>query len=290
MFGTTKAELTKVARRISTWVLIGILLLLLIGLQYLLGWYFTNHPPPGARFEGVSRDQLRNIYHLPNSLRQTLGSLSGPGGAIGLILGGLAAGSEYSWGTMKTLFTQRPGRLTVLAAKIVGLAVTLAVVVLLLFAAGMGTSYVLTTVDGAATTWPSWEDMGRALGAAWLVTGVWTAIGFALATSFRSTALAIGIGLVYMLLLEVLVINILSAFSDTDLLRGIKQALPGQNVSFLVQSFGSAIQNPAAGRLAPGQRTPLVVSGAQATWVLVAYTAGAMVLSAALVRRRDITS
>lgn len=290
MFGTTKAELTKIARRISTWVLIGILLLLLIGLQYLLGWYFTNHPPPGARFEGVSRDQLRNIYHLPNSLRQTLGILNGPGGAIGLILGGLAAGSEYSWGTMKTLFTQRPGRLTVLAAKVFGVAVTLAVVVLLLFAAGMGTSYVLTTVDGAATTWPGWKDIGRALAAAWLVTGVWTAIGFALATSFRSTALAIGIGLVYMLLLEVLVINILSAFSDTDLLRGIKQALPGQNVSFLVQSFGSAIQNPAAGRLAPGQRTPLVVSGAQAAWVLVAYAAGAMVLSAALVRRRDIIS
>jgi hypothetical protein len=143
----------------------------------------------------------------------------------------------------------------------------------------MGTSYVLTSVDSAALTWPAGADIARALAAAWLVTGIWTAIGFGLATAFRSTALAIGIGLVYMLLLEVLVINILSAFSDTDLLRGIKQALPGQNVSFLVQSFGSS-----------SQRAPLVVSGAQAAWVLAAYTAGAIVLSAGLVRRRDITS
>ena len=39
------------------------------------------------------------------------------------ILGVLSVGSEFGWGTWKTLLTQRPGRLTVFGAKLVALAV-----------------------------------------------------------------------------------------------------------------------------------------------------------------------
>jgi ABC-type transport system involved in multi-copper enzyme maturation permease subunit len=34
-------------------------------------------------------------------------------------------GSEYGWDTLRTLFTQRPGRLQVLAAKLAALAIAL---------------------------------------------------------------------------------------------------------------------------------------------------------------------
>ena len=41
------------------------------------------------------------------------------------MLGVFALGSEYGWGTLKTLFTQRPGRLRVFAAKLAALGIVL---------------------------------------------------------------------------------------------------------------------------------------------------------------------
>ena len=38
------------------------------------------------------------------------------------MLGVFALGSDYGWDTLKTLFTQRPGRLRVFAAKLAALA------------------------------------------------------------------------------------------------------------------------------------------------------------------------
>ena len=35
------------------------------------------------------------------------------GGVLALMLGVLTLGSEYGWGTLRTLFTQGPGRLRV---------------------------------------------------------------------------------------------------------------------------------------------------------------------------------
>ena len=43
------------------------------------------------------------------------------GGVFALMLGVFALGSEYGWGTLKTLFTQGPSRLRVFAAKLAAL-------------------------------------------------------------------------------------------------------------------------------------------------------------------------
>jgi len=46
------------------------------------------------------------------------------------------AGSEYSWGTTKTMLTQRPGRLTNWSGRVVVFAAGLAIMALVLFAVG----------------------------------------------------------------------------------------------------------------------------------------------------------
>jgi hypothetical protein len=88
--------------------------------------------------------------YLPESLAGTLiAGFPFFGGVFALMLGVFALGSEYGWDTLKTLFTQRPGRLRVLAAKLAALGIVLVPFVLALFAAGAVTSYVIAQIERA---------------------------------------------------------------------------------------------------------------------------------------------
>jgi ABC-2 type transport system permease protein len=92
---------------------------------------------------------------LPEHLVGTLmGGFPFLGGVLELMLGVLAFGSEYGWGTLKTLFTQRPGRLHVFGAKLLALAGTLIAFVLVVFALGALASYAIAVREGAEVSWP----------------------------------------------------------------------------------------------------------------------------------------
>ena len=65
-----------------------------------------------------------------------------------------ALGSEYGWDTLKTLFTQRPGRLHVFAAKLAALGIVLVPFVLALFAAGAVASLVIAQIEDAPGALP----------------------------------------------------------------------------------------------------------------------------------------
>jgi ABC-2 type transport system permease protein len=122
-----------------------------------------------------------------------------------------ALGSEYGWGTLKTLFTQRPSRLRVLAAKLAALAIVLVPFGLALFAAGAVTSYVIAQIEDAPISSPSTWLLVRAIAAGWLILAVWAALGVLLGVLTRGTSLAIGVGILYALVIE----GLLSAFADT---------------------------------------------------------------------------
>jgi ABC-2 type transport system permease protein len=96
-------------------------------------------------------------------------------------------GSEYGWDTLRTLFTQRPGRLQVLAAKLAALAIALVPFVLALFAAGAVASYVIAQLEDAPVSWPSAWLLVRAIAAGWLILAVWGALGVLLGVVTRGT-------------------------------------------------------------------------------------------------------
>src|ERR687896_2684844 len=133
------------------------------------------------------------------------------GGVLILILGVLTLGSDYGWGTLKTLFTQRPSRLRVFAAKLGALGIVLVPFVLALFAAGTVASYVIAQIEGAPVDWPSAWLLVRALAAGWLILAVWAALGVLLGVLTRGTSLAIGVGILYALVIE----GLLTAFADS---------------------------------------------------------------------------
>jgi hypothetical protein len=111
-----------------------------------------------------------------------------------------------------------------------------------------------------------------------LILVVWTLFGVFLATLFRSTALAIGLGLVYALAIEGVA---LSLPIEADAYETFRKFLLGENSNSLAALFGSSNE-------AFGVPPPLVDSG-QAAWVLGAYAVGFVSLAALLMRRRDVT-
>src|SRR5919106_5695227 len=177
------AELLVLRRRAATWVLLGIWTFLGIFFAYVIPYALDPEGTPGG---------LREL--LPESLAGTL--ISGfPffGGVFALMLGVFAVGSEYGWDTLKILFTQRPGRLRVLAAKLAALGIVLVPFVLAAFAAGAVASYVIAQIEDAAVTWPSAWLLLRGIAAGWLVLAGWAAPGGLLGLLARGTSRAIGI-------------------------------------------------------------------------------------------------
>ncbi len=279
MMQSFAGELLKLRKRPAVWLLVAILLAVVVFLSYVLLYAVLANPPRNFSTPGTTPLQLRRNLYPASFVRVALSSISGPGAAVVLILGVLATGSEYGWGTLKTLLTQRPGRLSTLGGKVLALSVTLAVIVLLLFAAAAATSAVIAGLDKAELAWPSLDQIARGVGVAWLVMAMWTGLGLLFAIAFRQTALAVGVGLVYMLVLENLILGI---FGQAGSLRNIAKALPGSNATALIASF----RLPASAGL--GQREPLV-GAAQAALVLAAYLAAFLLVSAVVMRRRDVT-
>jgi ABC-2 type transport system permease protein len=266
------AEVLVVRKRSSTWILLGIWSVLAVLFAYVIPYVEYSNEENGATLEQL----------LPQNLAgNLLGGFPFFGGVFALMLGVLALGSEYGWGTLKTLFIQRPGRLHVFGAKLLALAAALVPFAVSVFVLGAGASYVIAVREGAEIAWPSAWLLVRALAAGWLILAVWAAFGIFLAAVSRGTALAIGIGILYALVIE----GLISAFaSAVSWLEPVTEFFLRANA--LVKGLGMSVDDAAAN--GPGSFSGPYVDGAQALLVLALYAAAFLALSGFLLRRRDV--
>ncbi|HSO53797.1 MAG TPA: ABC transporter permease, partial [Actinomycetes bacterium] len=122
MIASFQAEILKLAKRPATWVLVGVALALTQLFGYLLPYSSWATSDQNFQTEGMD-PQAVLAGTLPVELVPTsLGGFPVFAGALALILGALATGSEYGWGTMQTALTQRPTRLAVYGGKLAALA------------------------------------------------------------------------------------------------------------------------------------------------------------------------
>jgi ABC-type transport system involved in multi-copper enzyme maturation permease subunit len=213
------AELLVLRKRAATWILLGLWTLLSVFFAYVIPYALDPEDSVGG---------LNEL--LPQSLAATLiAGFPFFGGVFALMLGVFAIGSEYGWDTLKTLFTQGPGRLRVLAAK-------------------------------------------------------WAALGALLGVLTRGTSLAIGVGILYALVIE----GLLSAFTDSvGVLEPLSNVFLRSNGYSLATALGAL---PAAiSSNGPGSFGGPFVAAGQAVAVLVAFVAGFAALAALVLRRRDVT-
>lgn len=271
------AELFVLRKRASTWILLAIWLVLGMFFNYLLP-YLTYRNNAGS----PTRPPLAPL--LPQGLVGTLvNTFPFYGGAIVLMLGVLTLGSDYGWDTLKTLFTQRPRRLRIFSAKLVAAGVALVVFVVTLFACGAIASEIIARLENAPVVWPSAWLLVRAMLAGWFILAVWTAFGVLLAALSRGTALAIGVGMLYALVVE----GLLSAFAtDLSFLKPIVKLFLRANAYSLVKPLGSSIA--AAADAGPGAFAGPFVGSGQAFLVLALYLAAFVAIAALIVRRRDV--
>jgi ABC-2 type transport system permease protein len=248
MLASLGAELLKIRKRPSTWVLALIWLAIIVLLNYTLTYALLSSAPPPSFPEGTPKkqqeqlqqqqeqfqeQQLRFLYP-ENPVPNLIPGYPNVGAPIALILGALAVGSEYGWSTFKTVLTQRPGRTALFFGKLLALGVVLALLVVLTFATAAASSLVVAVLAGAPVKGAPLGELVRALGAGFLILTTWAAFGALLATLLRSTALSIGIGLVYSLVLETVILNLPirnESFTNT------RDFFPGQNSSSLADSF-----------------------------------------------------
>lgn len=278
MSAALRAELLKLRKRPAVWILMLALAAAVLIFGYVLLYALATQVPGGAAQAGVDQSVLiRQLRpeHLPS---QVLAIVSGFGSALGVILGALIAGSEYSWRTVKTMTTQRPQRLALMAGRLVAVLIMCASLTFAAFAGGAAGTALLSLVRPAQSAAPQLLDLVTAFGAALLIIAVWCGIGFCLATVFRGTGWAIGVGLIYGLAVESVLGLLPLQGRAADIVR---QALIDNNATALIAAvspdapaaFGVAVVNIAA---------------AQAVAVLVAYLAAPLLVATAVFIRRDI--
>jgi ABC-2 type transport system permease protein len=277
---STRAELLRLCRWPALWVLAATWLTLNVVFGYVFDYLAYRTGDSAGPNAGVPPEELLAGV-LPGGVPAVLvQGMPMFGGAILMILGALAAGSGYGWGTWKTVLTQGPGRAAAVGGTLVALATVVVGVVLGTAAVDLGLSNVLAVVEARPVDLPPAGELMDAVGVGLLVLGMWTTAGLLLGSLARSPALAVGLGLVWALVVE----NMLRGVSG--LLGGLAvltDHLPGTAAGSLVGALDPSGQ--AGG--APGVLT--ILPGSTALAALAVYLVTFAAATLLLVRRRDLT-
>ena len=276
MIASFSAETLKARKRWANWILFGILLAWIILLTYLVLFLVVMLQPQSIQGP-VPASVLKRRLFPENFVPTVLGAGASIGAAILLIFGALSTASEFGWLTVQTILIQKPTRAAVLGGKLLFLAVATLLVSVAMFAAAALASYVAVTLDGSSSAWPALEVMLKALGALILQLAVWTAFGAFLGIAFRSTAAAIGGGLVYLFVGEALLGNLLRT---TAIVKEGLKFLPGINADAVNAAFPVTIRDTTGS-------TQLVGAGRGAV-TLIVYLVLFSALSLLIFRNRDV--
>jgi ABC-2 type transport system permease protein len=239
-------------------------------LGYAVNWYQATNP--GNSDQPVP---LASLY--PDQFVGTALSASFPlGAAMAIVLGAIVAGSEYNWGTLKTVLTQGPGRLTFWAGRAIVFTAWMGIIAVLVFVLSATCSAVVASFEGEAITWPALDLVAKSFGSIWLVLAVNGTIGLALGVAMRQSAVALGIGLVYFLSIEGIALRFIDSWNNGSY-QWIGKLFVDQNASALLQHF--VVNLP----IAPA------IGVTQAIAVLCAYAIGLTAVAAVFLRLRDVT-
>jgi ABC-2 type transport system permease protein len=267
------AEMEKIYRRPATWILVAVWGTLAVFFDYVIP--YISYANPSSSLSATARQALL-ARMMPDQIFSSM--FSGfPlfGGMIALIFGVLVVGSEYGWGTLKTILIQGANRTNIILSKLLALGISQLLFVLVPFLAGTIGSLIIANVTNSPIQSPSTQDIAQSIGFGWVTLSMWTLFGCALAMISRGTALAIGLGLVY-----IMFERFIAGFAAvSDLFATLAKGLPGPNAGSL------------AAILAPTSTTPGVsalVGTTQALIVLFTYIMVFAVLSSVIFLRRDV--
>jgi len=273
MIGSIAAEFRKLRQRpallVSVLAVVGV-----VALVYTVSYLQATHPTAGQRGAAVALSSLYPAAFVTTVISIVPGLLS----AIAIVLGALMAGTEYQWGTVKAQLIQGPGRLTGLFARFVMVAFWMALLTAAFYASAAAGSVSAALLQQQSIAWPAGSVIIEAAGATWLIIYCYAMLGTGLGFVFRQSAAALGVGLIYVVLIQTILVGFLGTLSGGTY-KWVTKLFDGQNADSLIQSFGSS---------APGTAHAALVGPTQAALVIAGYIVFFGIVSAVLVRRRDI--
>ncbi|WP_159841938.1 ABC transporter permease subunit [Nocardia sp. CY41] len=278
LVASTKAEMLRMRKWPAFWIVLGTWLLLNLTFAYLFNYLAYTSGESSRMSNGLPREALLQQL-LPAAVPEVFTQgMAMFGGALMLILGALTVGSGYGWGTWKTVFTQGPARAQVVAAVVVSLAAVVVALVCTAFVADIAVAALIAASQSQPLALPALDRSLLGILTGGVILGMWTLAGALIGAIARGPALAVGLGLVWVLVVENLLRGVAGIFAPIGV---ITDHLPGTAAGSLAGAM----------RTVDGPATPgvlHVLSRTESLIVLVVY----LVLFAGgtiwLLRRRDV--
>ncbi len=294
VLASLRAELLVMRRRPAIWLLLLVLPVNMLLTVYVSGYVYFRTAVHGLTV-GVDPQQVLSALSpsqylsAPLSMLGLLSNTYGP--TIFAVIGALVAGSDWGRGTIRTTLLAGPGRLQARIGQDLAALLATAVSVAATFGlAAIASAVVVAThrqqlaaLDTAS--YPSTSHFVGAVAGALLLAMAYTAIGLALGTLLRSDTAAIGLAVLWA------VIVVSNLLAEVPTWSGIPLALykflPDASVN-TISNLYNIVSSPADG--SPIQPPYGVqVMPATAIWTLGLYLIAALAIPALVTRRRDIT-
>ncbi|MFE3546503.1 ABC transporter permease [Nocardia sp. NPDC059177] len=253
MIGTTKdllasmrAESVRLGRWPAFWIVLGTWVLLNLTFAYLFNYLAYTSGDSGAMSDGLPRDVLLGQL-LPGAVPEVFTQgMAMFGGALMLLLGALAVGSGYGWGTWKTVFTQGPSRPAAIGGLLVSLLLVVVALVCVAFAVDLGVASLIALTEDRAVVLPSLSQSAVGILTGTAILGMWTLAGAFIGAVARGPALAVGLGLVWVLVVENLLRGVAGIFGPVEVVTDL---LPGTAAGSLAGAMRTVDGPPTPGVL-----------------------------------------
>lgn len=139
------------------------------------------------------------LVTFPGAYTLLISFILGLGGLFAVIYGAAIAGSEWTWGTLKTAVARGESRSRYQLSLLAAVALMIGIGLLISFIIGVGVAMLAATIANVSTSGVSDPEAIRTLpellGRGWLAIAEEGAIGFAIATLARSQLAGIGAGI-----------------------------------------------------------------------------------------------
>jgi ABC-2 type transport system permease protein len=267
------SALRKLSRRLATYLTFG----LLAGLLALI---IVAVAASGGRGQGNGPANPLAIVTFPGAYDLILSFILGLGGLFAVVYGAAIAGSEWTWGTLKTVVARGESRSRYVVATFAAIAVVAGVGLLVSFgigvvAAALGATIAKVPLDGIGNA----DALGRLpehFLRGWVAIVMEGSIGFAIATLARSQLAGIGAGIAF---------YFGESFASLFLPDVVKY-LPFNLANAAVGS-GGGFGGGGGGGGAAAASTPL--SADLALVLVAAWLIGSIVVAAGFTERAEIT-
>jgi len=286
MFRLLRSEVYRLRRRFMPWVLL--LLIVVAG----VGFYVVVYASLQAQVEAMRSGAIPSQPGAEEAMRETLEAMrpdrvqsfgvqivSGLGSVMLIVFAASHVGTEFAWGTLRTLLAHGAGRTTFLGAKLLSTALFAALFMFVGIVAAILGSYVVQAIAAGETRGVDLGAVANSAGRAYYTFLPYMALASLIALWARSAGAGIAAGLV-VLLTEGLVAQLLVSL-NTDYAKIVNYGL-SRNTSALTRVVTTTSATPE-----PGFST--LPDQGQAAIVLAIYTVVFLALAFWRLRTRDIT-